>query len=403
MLSALTNTVLAILVSNHVNRVGFGVFSVAFLVFGICIGIERALVGQPMSIRYSGAEGSTLAVGRARATGTALVVGTVGGLGCIVVGTNLSGLLGDTLVATGVVLPFLLVQDACRLIFFAASRARSAAANDAVWAVLQLSGVAVLPLLTRPTVPLLVLIWGGAAAVSAVLALVQLSVLPNPLGAAAWLREHKDISGYLVAEYLLGTGAFQGGIVGVGALVGGDDGLAIVGAFRAAQVVLGPLNMLATAQQTFALPELSKRTWLTRRQRTMAAAALSSGLGTVALGYALALLVMPDAWGEALFSDSWAGARAVLLPLSLGVTARALSEGCAVVIYSMGMARRTFRVMAIEAPLVFTLMIGGALVGGAVGAAWGMFLDQALLVPVWYSTLRAAVRDAEHVPVAVER
>jgi O-antigen/teichoic acid export membrane protein len=399
-LSALTNIVLAILVAHHVGREGFGAFAVAILVFNVCIGIERALVGQPMSIRYSSAGGARLHSGRSRAMGTALAVGLGGSLGCLAAGVLLGGQLGSVLIATGAVMPFLMMQDAARLIFFARSQAKLAAVNDALWAVIQFGGILLLPLLATPTASNLVLVWGGAAAACVVVALSQLSVLPDLRGARSWLREHRDISGYLLAEYLLGAGAFQGGILAVGALIGGSEGLAIIGAFKAAQVVLGPLNMLATALQTFALPELSKRHWLTGGQRWRVALGLGGFMATVAATYSVVLLLLPESAGRVLFSESWDGARDVLLPMALGATAGMICQGCALVIYSMGLARRTFRIMSVEAPLVFSLMITGAVTGGAVGAAWGMCLDQVSLVPLWFWTLRGVLRDSSSVSAA---
>jgi O-antigen/teichoic acid export membrane protein len=321
----------------------------------------------------------------------------VGAAACITVGLVLGGRLGPTLVATGSVMPLLLLQDACRLIFFARSQAKWAAANDALWAVVQFAGIAVVVGAGLATTVSLVLVWGGAAGVCVVIALIQLQVLPDLRGVRSWMREHRDMSGYLLAEYLLGAGAFQGGILGVGALVGGAEGLAIVGAFRAAQVVLGPLNMLGTALQTFTLPELSKRDWLSSRQRAKVALAIGGFMAAIALSYSVLLLLLPQGIGELTFRDSWDGARAVLLPMAIGATAGALCQGCAIVIYSMGLARRTFRIMSVEAPLVFTLMISGAFAAGAVGAAWGMCLDQVSLVPLWFWTLKGVLRDAERV------
>jgi O-antigen/teichoic acid export membrane protein len=292
-------------------------------------------------------------------------------------------------------MPLLLLQDACRLIFFARSQAKLAAANDALWAVVQAIGIAAVVWAGAATAPSLVLVWGLAAGVCVVIALFQLQVVPDVVGARSWMREHRDMSGYLLAEYLLGAGAFQGGILAVGALKGGPEGLAIVGAFRAAQVVLGPLNMLGTALQTFALPQLSRRDWLTARQRWKVALAIGGFMASVALVYSVILLLLPREAGMLMFNDSWDGARAVLLPMAIGATAGALCQGCAIVIYSLGLARRTFRIMSVEAPLVFTLMIGGAFTGGAVGAAWGMCIDQVSLVPLWFWTLRGVLRDAQ--------
>ena len=49
--------------------------------------------------------------------------------------------------------------------------------------------------------------------------------------------------------------------------------------------------------------------------------------------------------------------------------------------------------MVVEAPLVFALMIGGAMVGGVRGAAWGLAIDQTLLIPLWFLQLRAVLRE----------
>lgn len=394
-LSALTNTMLAIVVAHYVDVPAFGTFAVAILVFNVCIGIERALVGQPMSIRYSSATGARLDSGRARAFGTALAVGLIGALGCIAVGLVLGGQLGPVLVATGAVLPFLLLQDAARLIFFARSQAKLAALNDALWAAIQFPAIVVLAAITRPTPPALVLVWGASAAVCVVVALVQLRVVPDLRGAASWLREHRDLSGYLLAEYLLGAGAFQGGILAVGALVGGKEGLTVVGAFKAAQVVLGPLNMLGTALQTFALPQLSKRTGWTSSQRTRIAYLTSLAMAAIAVLYGSLLLLLPAAAGQAMFRGNWAEALDVLLPMIVGNVFWGLWQGHTLVIYAMGLARRAFWIMAIEAPLVFPFMIGGLYLGGARGAAWGLCLDQATSLPLWLWTFRRVMRESD--------
>ncbi len=397
-LSALTNAVLNILVARQVGSAGFGAFAAAFLLFSLFIGVERALVGQPMSIRYSGAVDEHLRSGKTRALGAALAVGLAGAALLVPAGLVLGGQLGGALVAVGAMLPLLLLQDACRLIFFALGLAKLAAANDALWAVIQFTGIALAATLGVATAPTLIVIWGLAAGVCVIVALAQLGVLPDVRGARSWFVEHRDISGYLLAEYLLGAGAIQGGILAVGALVGGREGLAIVGAFRAAQVVLGPLSMLATSLQTFSLPELSRRLRMTAAQRWRIALAIGALMASISLVYLIVLLNLPPEAGEFLFRDSWAGALEVLLPMGIGMTAGFTCFGCGIVIYSMGLARRTFRIMVVEAPLIFTLMIAGAFTAGAAGAAWGMALDQIALVPLWFWTLRGVLRDAPAKP-----
>ncbi len=107
------------------------------------------------------------------------------------------------------------------------------------------------------------------------------------------------------------------------------------------------------------------------------------------LAYTSVLLLLPDPAGTFLFGDNWSGSREILLPVALGQTAAAACLGPAVSIYALGLARKTFRLMTIEAPLVLTLMIGGALAFGVKGAAWGLAVNQIILVPLWFAQLRA--------------
>ena len=51
MLSTLTNAVLSVLVAQNVDKFQAGAFASAFLLFSLLIAVERALVGQVVSIR----------------------------------------------------------------------------------------------------------------------------------------------------------------------------------------------------------------------------------------------------------------------------------------------------------------------------------------------------------------
>jgi O-antigen/teichoic acid export membrane protein len=389
-LSALTNAVLFFVVARTVDVAGLDAFATAFYVFSLLIGIDRALVGQVFGITFSASSGQPWRDAVSRGLGTALSVTVLAAAVMAGVGFTVEGALGDTLLATAVVLPALVMQDACRMAFFAHSQAKLAAANDALWAVIQFTAIGILIATDRASTPTLVLAWGGAAAVCVLVALVQLRVRPRPLAALDWFRQTRSLSGFLLAEYLLGAGAFNGGFLVVGMIVG--EGA--VSSLRGAQVLLGPLGILSAALLSFALPELSRRTSMSSSARWRVAAATTGLMTAVSLAYTGALELLPDQAGTALFGDSWVGASSVLLPVALGSTAAGASLGPAVVIYAMGRARATFRLMAVEAPLVFVLMMIGARIDGARGAAWGLALDQTLLVPLWFAQLRSILRHS---------
>lgn len=393
-LSALTNVVLSFLVARAVSADGYGAFAIAFIVFGLFIGIERSLIGQPLSIRFSAAVGEqrTRSVGAAYAT--TLVVTGLSALVIAGVGAFLGGTLGATLIALAIVLPGLILQDTCRMVFFAHRRPLLAVINDSTWAVVQFAAMGVLYARGVEEPWPYVLAWGGAATVAALVGLVQLGILPRFGQVRWWIRGQIDISGYLLMEYLIGAGSAQGSIL----LVGGVGSIGDVGSLRAAQTLLGPLGIVSTALMSFALPEVSQRTDLSSRTRMRLAGGISVGIVVLSLVYAGVLLLIPDGLGTQLLGDTWSGARSVLLPLALASTAAGASLGPAVLIYAMGRARRTFALHVVEAPLLVACMASGVFLGGTVGAAWGMALSMSLMVPLWFWQLRVLVGQPVQAP-----
>jgi hypothetical protein len=400
-LSASTNVAVFIVVAHQVDLRGLDSFAVAFFVFTLLIGMERALVGQIFGVRYSGTHGAPWRRAAGEGLGAVLVGSSAASLLMLLVAVTLPSPLRQTLMAAAAVMPFLVLQDACRMAFFSQGQPHRAALNDFVWAVVQLGATVLLLAQGKGEAPDLVAVWGLSAGVATVLALVQLRVLPNPAGAGAWIGGTWSVSAFLLAEYLLGAGAFNGGFLAVGALV--DDGA--LASIRGAQVLLGPLFILNAAVLTFSLPEVARRTTMSRRRRRQVALSITVGMLVISLAYTALLLTVPDSVGTWLFRDDWSLARAVLLPVALGTAAAGAAAGPAVVIYGMAMTRQAIRVMYVEAPLVFALLIGGALVGGVVGAAWGLAIDQLLMLPMWYLVLRrcldrpaAALPDRQAVP-----
>ena len=387
-LSALTNVALSFVVAREVSATSFGAFSIAFIIFGLAIGLERAWVGEPLSIRHaaltdeemrpvrSGAFGATLGL----TIPLSLVVGTIG----LVIGQS----LGHTLLALACVLPGLILQDTCRMVFFAERKPARAAANDAAWAVIQFAALAVLLQRGDREPWEFVLAWGGAATVCAVGGMVLLRAWPHVLGTARWLREHFSLGGYLFAEYLLGIGVYQGGILLVGAFLGQAN----IGSLRAALVLLGPLGILSAAMTTFLLPEISRRPELPSSTRMKVAFGCSSALVLVTAVYVAILLLLPLGVGTEMLGDTWAGAREVLVPMATFSAAASASAGPAMMLYAMGLARATFRLHVIAAPGVILAFVIGGQLNGAVGAAWGLAILGIVSLPLWCGQLVISLR-----------
>lgn len=388
-LSAATNFALAIIVARSVDATEFGAFSIAFMVYGISIAATKSFVGQPLQMHYSSAEPARQRLEIGRALGFVVPLSLLFALATAGIGLGVSGSVGSSMLALAVVLPALLVQDSSRMAMFAIGKPAWAAAIDAVWAVAQFGLIGMLLVLGHHQIWLLILAWGVAAGISAVLGLVLLKARPALRRAVSWFQTERQLVRYLFPEYLLGLGAAQFGLVLVGVVATADA----VGSLRAAQVLLGPLGIVATAAFQFAVPEMASRPDMTGRQRAKIAFGISGALGLVTIVYVSVLLLMPDSFGAALFGDSWVGAAAVLLPMGLASLASCQANGPAGALYAMGRAQWTFRINLVKGPVTMVILILGAALWAAPGAAWAFFAIELAVLPAWILTFRKALRS----------
>jgi O-antigen/teichoic acid export membrane protein len=388
-LSALSNTVLSIVVARSTTASDFGAFAIAFIVFGIFIALTRSVVGQPLQIRFSGADMEAQRGAIRQGLGAALMIGVVAAVAVAGISALLQNEVRGALLALAVVLPALLVQDSCRMAFFAIGRPRAAALLDAVWAAIMVALLMLFVAAEQNRVEWLIIGWGLGAFGSALLGLALLRSRPVASKAARWLSAQWDLARYLFGEYFLGLGAMHLGILIVGLIATADA----VGALRAAQVLLGPIGIIAAGMFQFALPEIARRRRLHERTLILIALGLSGTLGILTVVYVVALLLLPDAWGTALFGGSWAGASTVLLAMGVSSLFSSFANGPACVLYGTGHARSTFRINLAKGPVLLITVVLGTWAAGAVGAGWAFALTEAAVLPAWILTMRRAVRS----------
>lgn len=387
-ISSGTNAGLSVVVARAVGATEFGAFSIAFLVFSFSVGLCRALVTEPLIVRFSSGDAPTLRAAGRRAAGASLVIGLLGSLLSASVGGVVGGDLGAALLALALVLPGLLVQEAWRQLFFALGRPRSAVANDGVWALAQVALVGGILATGHGTVFALTVAWGGAALVAAAVGAVQAGGAPRPSSAWPWLRAHRDLSGQLAASYTINMGAVHITM----ALVGAIGGLAAVGAVRAAQVLLGPLPVLFPGLTAFALPLLTRRAAQDRRSLLRPALLVSTAAAGAAVAWVVLLLLLPDAWGRALLGDSWEQARAVLPAVGAMTALIGATMGGALSLKALSLGRRVLQMMLVQSPLILVLGCLGAWFNAGEGAATGLALAHVSGCALAWTYLWRAVR-----------
>ena len=390
-LSSASNFLFAILVARSVPAREFGLFTVAFLIYQVTLSTSRALVSEPLVIRFSAADPQAVLEPSRASTGTAMVLGAAGGallLATTVVG---SGLAGAATVALAFALPGLLLQDAWRYAFFAGRAPAKAAFNDSVWLLSQIGLFAILAAADQLDVRSLTAAWGGAATVAAVVGCVQARVLPALAHARSWLREHRRVGMGLTTDVLVQGAAAQLAMLSIGAAAG----LTAVGAVRAAFLLFGPPYILLQGAVALAVPE-AVRLRRRRPDRLLAVAAVCGfGLGLVPALWGATLLAMPARFGEQLLGDSWPAARSLIPAITALVIGTAVFVPAAVGLRALASVRRLVVTSVVVAPIGVVLVAAGAWLGDARGAAQGLAAGQWLMGVVLWWQFVAGVRGAD--------
>ncbi len=381
-LYALANMLLVMVVAREMSPDDFGSFSIGFLIYSIGVAVAKAASGQPLQISHSAETPERFRVEVSRSNGATLALALAGSAGLVLAGLILGDATGRVLLAMAICLPGLMIQDNYRMAFFANGQAHFAALIDFVKAVLQFGLLWALIVMDVSEVGILTLSWGVAGTLSAVVAAVLLSSWPDPRACVSWFREKGSLVKYLMGMYVLGLGAAQLGQMLIPVFGTARD----AGSIRAADTLRGPLNVLGQAALAFAVPEISRRSELGARARLKGMYLLSAAIGVIATVYITVLLLIPDWMGQFFFGESWAGAQSVLLPMGLLSIVAGFCSGPGALLLGMGLAKKTFRINVLKAPVLLGMLVPGTLLWGAPGAAWAMLAAEIVVAPAWYIT-----------------
>jgi hypothetical protein len=323
------------------------------------------------------------------ATGIALLVGVASAVLALGIGLASDGPLRLAFLALAIVLPGLIVQDAWRFAFFAHGRGRTAFLNDLLWAIAQLIGLVVAFGSGAGSVFLAVIAWGGAASLAAVFGAAQVRLIPRPMAARRWSREHRDLLPPYIGEVAAYILAGQLMLYAVGLVAG----LAVVGALRAAATLLGPLNVVVQGFYLVAVPEAVRvlRTSAGRFTRLCVVAALA--LAAAAVAWTAILVLLPESLGQALMGSVWDPAHAILFTWGLAFAAINLGTGASIGLRALAAAPRSLRAAVVTSIIGFTGAVVGARLAGAEGAGWGFLIGQTIGAGVWWWEFRGGMQD----------
>ncbi|GAA2285602.1 hypothetical protein GCM10010415_64660 [Streptomyces atrovirens] len=391
--SSLSNFAVGVYVARSLGLTAFGVFSLAWVTYGVVLNVSRGLATDPLVVRFSGVPEASWRQAVARSSGTALWVGAGIGTVCLVAGPAIGGQVGAAFAGLGLVLPGLLLQDAWRYAFFAAGTGRKAFVNDVVW------GVALVPAMVVAaqvgTVTAFLLAWGGSAAVAAGYGCLQSGIRPRPAGAREWHRDHRDLGHRYLVENVGVSGSSQLRAYGLGAIVG----VGAVGVIRGAELLLGPFLAVLMGLSLVTVAEAARVLRQAPRRLGTFCLLLGGGQAVGALLWGAALLLVPDRLGEFVLGDVWPAASELIVPVTLGVAGAGLGTGAAAGLRALAAARRSLRCQMFASACYVVGGIGGAVVAGTIGSAWGVAAAAACGSAVWWLQLRSALREHHHLPI----
>ncbi|WP_210509054.1 hypothetical protein [Naasia sp. SYSU D00057] len=371
-----------------VSPTEYGAFALAFTIYSLVVAVGQALTGQVAVIRYSGATSGMRGSVVAAAGGAAITIGGVAALVVLACASFLGMPLSTVLVATAVALPALTLQDFVRTVLIAFGTPARAFFNDLLWTGLWATAFAVLFVVGVDVVVPFVIGWGASAVLAAAVGMWQAGAAPAPLKAVTWVRLHWDTAVPLLANAFVVMGALQVAFLLIAAIGALED----VGALRAAQTLLGPLNILGFAASSFAVPEIVRGNF-GRRGLLYVAVSMSAVLVIVTGVWGGLLMLLPDFVGAEILGATWQGAREVLPGLIIYSAAIAATSGATAVMRALDRPRSALLVSILLGPSVVLFSLLGVIWAGAVGAAIGFAVGAAVVIPPCWVLLMRDVRQ----------
>lgn len=392
-LSSLTNFGLAVVLARTLDLAAFGAASVGFAVYAIVLSASRSIASEPFTVRHSGIEPDAWRAAARRSVGAAFVSGLASGAVLVLAGLALRALGADTLVgsvliAVGVTMPGLLVQDAWRFVLFADGRARDAFLNDLVWAIALVPALGASAISGSADPGIFVFGWGVAGGIAGLVGILQTRVLPDPRQLRAWSGAHRDLISRYFAESVVLSIASQSRLLVIGAIAG----LEVAGAFRLAQVVLNAVHPLTQGLSLTLVPEAVAAARRSIRSLHRIVIPVTALMAAVPFGWGLVAWLLPVPVGVAVFTESWTVARDALPGMTLVFVASGLASGAFTGLRATAAASRSLRARTVTATMGLAGAALGATTGDVAACAWLTGLGVLVGVPMWWAQYRSATR-----------
>jgi O-antigen/teichoic acid export membrane protein len=362
----MTTFALFVVAGHGLGPTGLGTVAIAYAMYLVALGFQRALVNDPLIARGTGQGGSNDHE-TASAFTASLVLGVTAAGSLAASGLLVGGHVRTALLAISPWVAALLVQDLARAVLFRDRRGRFAAAADGIWLA---AVVASAPLAVASEQDKVVIAcWGVGGVISAAFCVLALGQTFERLRSSLqwWRRRARPLGQWLALGGVIFTACFSATILALSAILG----VAALGGLRAAQTVFGPMTLVAPALALPGLPAIVRAR--ARHDGTASQAVLGItglALAIVVLYVAVASFFADDLLALA-FGSAFAGFDDLLLPVAATQLFAAAGVGLVLVLKAQGRGAALVAAWSAGAAVTLVLACIFAAVGGAVGAAWG--------------------------------
>jgi O-antigen/teichoic acid export membrane protein len=173
--------------------------------------------------------------------------------------------------------------------------------------------------------------------------------------------------------------------------IGAIAGLEALGAIRAAQLVMSPVQVLYLGVSLIAVPEAVRALARSLNLLIRAATLASIGLAVASVTWGCAALLLPGDLGRLVLKDAWTAAHGFLLPSVAVQIGAVMTLGPGVTMRAFANARLSLRVTILSSIIGFAIPVSASL-GGGLAAAWGLAAGSLVGGAIWWLALPSAIR-----------
>lgn len=391
-LSSATNFVVLFAALRWLSIDGVGIFTIAYTSALTVMAISRALLLQPLAVRFSGETSSHIKTAAEEALGASLSVGlSLVFLAGTLWGAGLNS-LGPPFLAAAVATVVLLLQDGWRFYYFISSYPWRAVFNDGIRLVSTIAAILFVRQLWHITVPHLLLAWAVGAVAACMHGWLSTRIRPRITRTARWIRGTRSIGlAFAVDVIVERLGAqFSLGIVGI---IGGAGTLGRIGAAR---TLMSPITTVTTAVDIFALPEMSRLEKASSSRSMAFSVALSVGLGSAIMAFTAVALLVPVDVGRFLAGPNWEFASKFLLPIGVWTAASGARQGPRILLKALEEPRKVLTTSLASACVLVTMTTIGSSMG-ATEASWAFATGYLVSLVLWWSAAVSSLRAARQI------